>query len=158
MEDLDMYQKDQYNQYNQYNQNNQNSQNNNGLSISQSDLRSLAGWAKFIAIVQIICAAIMCLGVLAIIINPVAIIYPGIGAVIIIMALKLLNAANSIRRFIDTGDYYSLSNSLQDFKSYFKMNGILMIIGIAFTILIVILAIVAIGTFGSMLNDYRFRY
>lgn len=156
-----MYQKDQNNQnnqYNQYNQYDQYNQNSNGLSISQSDLRSLAGWAKFIAIVQIIGASLMFLFIFAVIINPVAIVYPGMGAVTMIMALKLLNAASNIRRFIDTGDYYSLSNSLQNFKSYFKMNGILMIIGIALMILFIILAIVAIGTFGSILNQYRFGY
>ncbi len=152
-----MYQKDQNNQNNQYNQYDQYNQNSNGLSISQSDLRSLAGWAKFIAIMQIISAAIMCLGVLAVIVNPVAIIYPGMGAVIMIMALKLLNAANSIRRFTETGDYYNLSNSLQNFKSYFKINGILAIIGIALMILILIFAIAAIGT-GSILSEYKFRY
>ena len=155
MEDLNMYQQ---NQFNQFNRNDQFSQNSTGLNISHSELRSLAGWAKFVAIIQIIGASLMCLSIFTVFINPVLIIYPVMAVIFIIMGVKLLNAAGNIRSFADTGDYYNLSDSLKGFKSYFKMNGILIIVGISLTILLVLLAIFAIGAFGSLLNEYRLRY
>jgi hypothetical protein len=100
----------------------------------------------------------MCLGIFAIFFNPVFIVYPGMAVVFILMGVKLLNAASSIRRFIDSGDYYSLSNSLRYFKSYFKINGIMVIIGMALAVLGIILAVLAIGAFGSILNQYKLRY
>ena len=172
MEDLKMYQQsqnnllnknDQYNQSNQYPnnqyyQNNQYNQNGAGFSLNHSDLRSLAGWAKFVAVVQIICASLMCFSIITVFINPIFIICPVMAVILIIMGVKLLNAASSIRRFVDTGDYYSLSSSLQGFKSYFKINGILIIVAISLIVLMVILSIFAIGLFCSLLNEYRLRY
>lgn len=119
----------------------------NQTSYSTPDratLESLSKWAGFLGIMTIIGGALSCLSIVGII--------PGVIA--IIMGVKLRNAKDSIDKYL-MGNAVELNGIFLGLGSYFKIQGILIIVSIALSILAIIITI-ALGA--SLANNIPYYY
>lgn len=91
-------------------------------------------WVKFLAILSIVVGAPMCLGVVTI----------PLGIAMIFSGLKLLKAHKSMESYLITQSKEDLEEAIDNYNTYFKINGIRWLIAIA---LVVIALIIAIGLF-----------
>ncbi|MFZ5353230.1 MAG: DUF5362 family protein [Bacillota bacterium] len=119
--------------------------------IDQENLKSFSTWTGFVGIITIIGGALSALvGVFALIVGAV----PGI--VTIFLGIKLLKAkksANELINITDTEQYNQNLNALvNEVTTYFKIQGILVIIGLAFAVFAMFTGVLAsiIGIMGSM--------
>lgn len=115
------------------------------LTPDNSTVRAIAGvlasnaaWIKFLAILNIISGAISCITIIGAI----------VGWLPIWLGVILLKAANSAREAESTGSQTELTEALQKVGLYFKINGILIVIMLAFYAIVFILSIAA-GGFAS---------
>lgn len=130
-----------------YNQNYQNS-NNTPISISPEFLEKTSKWAGFLGIVTIVSGALTCLG--AITTFGLSLI-PGI--INIILGLKLNKVKSTIESYL-RGDSYAINEAFDNIGSYFKIQGILMIVAFVLAILGIIFAVViGFSAFNSMGNQ-----
>ena len=91
-------------------------------------LKSLAGWAAFRAVMDIITGVLTCFGIIT----------AAVGVLQIISGVKLMNASDDLKHQISTGDDSKISSALQNMQKYFKFSGIATIIQLAFGLLIII--------------------
>ncbi len=116
-----------------------------GLTISPRLLETTSRWSGILGIITIISGVITCLG--AFTTFGLALI-PGI--INIILGLKLNNVKKSIQSYL-RGDSYAINETFDHLGKYFKIQGILMIVGIIIAILMIIVAVVfGIATFTQM--------
>jgi hypothetical protein len=113
---------------------NQSFNQNFSVSLGLPDLKKLAGWVTFRAIIDIITGAAACLFIIT----------AAYGVPLIISGTKLLKAASSMKRSIALNDYQNVSDTFYHLQSYFKLNGISIIIKMCFAVLIFILYVVLI--------------
>ena len=124
-------------------QNNTNYEKNNQQNnfILNPIIDSLSGWMKFIGICTIVSGAITCLGIIT----------TAIGIPIIFSGIALTRAAKSIKAYKQYNGPYVLNEIFTSMNKYFKIQGILSIIGIILLIIYVLIFI-----FGLVLSIYSF--
>ncbi|HCI16740.1 MAG: hypothetical protein HN999_00855 [Candidatus Marinimicrobia bacterium] len=131
----------------------QNSLNYNLDSFGLLTLEKLIKWTKFVGIMNIITGALYCLTILIFFI-PTAI----MGVITIFMGTKLTNAANHLQFAAQNKDSISFTTAMDQFRSYFLINGVLLIITIAFLALCLILVIFFFGSIMELFNESGFDY
>ncbi len=131
----------------------QNSLNYNLDSFGLLTLEKLIKWTKFVGIMNIITGALYCLTILIFFI-PTAI----MGVITIFMGTKLTNAANHLQFAVQNKDSISFTTAMDQFRSYFLINGVLLIITIAFLALCLILVIFFFGSIMELFNESGFDY
>lgn len=118
--------------------------NHHNIFIFNSVIDSLSGWMKFIGIYTIVLGAITCIGIIT----------AAIGVPLIFAGIALTNGSKSIKAYKNYNSPYILKDIFTAFNKYFKIQGILIIIGIILTIVYILIAILALV---MSINGY-FRY
>lgn len=113
--------------------------------VGQETMSKLAGWSKFVGIMNIIFG--VCYAASIILLSIPTFI---MGVILIIIGTKLLNAAGHLRYALTMKDSNSFSHALDQIRSFMALTGILYIIGIVAIVLV--LSIVFI--FGIALFDF----
>jgi len=131
----------------------QNSLNYNLDAFGLLTLEKLIKWTKFVGIMNIITGALYCLTILIFLI-PTAI----MGVITIFMGTKLTNAANHLQFAVQNKDSISFTTAMDQFRSYFLINGVLLIITIAFLALCLILVNFFFGSIMELFNESGFDY
>lgn len=140
------------------------------ISFSIKELRSMSGWITFRAVINIIVGSLTCLGsILSLLVSLAtfisgktttntitaygltagsALIYliigfasPFIGVLLIITGVKLLNASDSIKRYIVSNDITKIPDSFNSIGKYFKLFGITTIIKICMGLILTLMMI-----------------
>jgi hypothetical protein len=106
-------------------------------------LKSLAGWAGFRAVMDIIAGVLTCFGIIT----------AAVGVLQIIAGVKLMNASDDLKQQISTGDDSKISSALQNMQKYFKFSGIATIIQLVFGLLMIILYGVLVAVFINYFKD-----
>lgn len=114
------------------------------INLDARELKSLAGWATFRAIIEIIGGAMSCLGIIT----------AAYGIPLIIAATKLLRASDDLRKYAATGDTQKISESFSNLNKYFRINGILMIICICLSFISAFILARLVGNAVTLINDY----
>lgn len=118
--------------------------------LEKQQLNDMSRWAGFVGIMTIIGGVIGCLSIAGII--------PGV--ISIILGLKLRSAKKYADELVVNPDqaaqFGKLNLLLSDLSGYFKIQGILIIIGLSLAVIGIILA-VALGSFlSSAVSSYSF--
>jgi len=116
--------------------------------LNKEQLKQLSTWAGFVGIMTIISGVLSCISVIAII--------PGV--ISIILGLKLRTAkrySDEIIESVDVNQESRINLLVSELATYFKIQGILMII----SIILIVLGVVAMVTFGfSAMNQAGMYY
>ncbi|MDP6339888.1 MAG: DUF5362 family protein [Candidatus Marinimicrobia bacterium] len=131
----------------------ENSLNYNLDSFGLLTLDKLVKWTKFVGIMNIITGAMYCLTILIFSI-PTFI----MGVITIIMGTKLTNAASHLQFAVHNKDSISFTTAMDHFRSYFLINGVLLIITISFIALCLIFFSFFFGSIMDILNESGFDY
>ncbi|MCR4435558.1 MAG: DUF5362 domain-containing protein [Clostridiales bacterium] len=107
---------------------------NNDLNALRG--KKLTGWASLMGVLTIIGGAITCLGIIT----------AAIGVPMIIAGLKLLKAVDNTKAFSDTDDVRKLGEAMDNLNRYFKINGIVALVGLALYILLLLLMMAGVFT------------
>jgi hypothetical protein len=135
----EQYLYDTNNQQTNYNMNG--FQQNNFIMNSMID--SLSGWMKFMGIYTIIAGAFSCLGIIT----------AAIGVPLIFAGIALIKGSKSIKTYKQYNNQYNLNEVFTSLNKYFKIQGILTIVGIVLSIIVIILSIFsAVFTINSFQN------
>ncbi len=106
-----------------------------------SIIDSLSGWMKFMGVYSIIAGAISCLGIIT----------AAIGIPMIFAGLGLNRASESLKQYKANNNQYILNEVFTNMNKYFKIQGILIIIGLVVSVISIIIAtviaIAAVNTF-----------
>ena len=116
-------------------------------------LEKLVKWTKFVGLMNIITGAMYCLTILVFSIPTVI-----MGIITIFMGTKLTNAANHLQFAVQNKDSISFTTAMDQFRSYFLINGILLMITIAFIGLCLIFVIFFFGSIMELFNESGFDY
>ncbi len=116
------------------------------VNMSIPDFRNIAGWATFNAIINIIVGALSCLGIIT----------AAYGVPQIIAGVRLLNAADDLKRYLATNDYQRITEAFFNLNKYFKLNGIATIVKICMGIVFLIIYIGLIVAFISNMPDMMY--
>ncbi len=127
----------------------QNSYNMNGSPqnnyIINSMIDSLSGWMKFMGICTIISGSLTCLGILT----------AAIGVPLIFAGIALTKGSRNIKTYKQYSNPYNLNEVFTSLNKYFKIQGILTIVGIVFFIIAMVLSIFsAVFTINTIQNYY----
>ena len=120
----------------------------NNISSTQTSIQavgynSLGGWAKFVAVMNIIVGSFSCLGIIT----------AAYGVPLIIAGIKLMNAVDDLKRYTEANDTGKLNDVFSNIGKYFKLTGIAYIVMICFWILSIVLYIIFFAVFFSELGD-----
>ncbi len=114
-----------------------------GMSMTTTvDLDKMIGDMRFVGIFTIIMGALTCLGIITAI----------VGVPVIIMGLRLREAADQFERYARAGDEVSLGAALEKQSSYFRIQKIFLMIYLGFIVLYVIGLMLFAGSMSSMLG------
>ena len=116
-------------------------------------LEKLVKWTKFVGLMNIITGAMYCLTIFVFSIPTVI-----MGIITIFMGTKLTNAANHLQFAVQNKDSISFTTAMDQFRSYFLINGILLMITIAFIGLCLIFVIFFFGAIMELFNESGFDY
>ena len=116
-------------------------------------LEKLVKWTKFVGIMNIITGAMYCLTIFVFSIPTVI-----MGIITIFMGTKLTNAANHLQFAVQNKDSISFTTAMDQFRSYFLINGVLLMITIAFIGLCLIIVIFFFGAIMELFNESGFDY
>ncbi|MBU43962.1 MAG: hypothetical protein CMN76_12140 [Spirochaetaceae bacterium] len=83
-----------------------------------------AKWAKFCGVMTIIGGCMYCLGIIT----------ATVGIPMIFMGLRAMKASDRVLHYLRTKNHEDALASLTEYGSYFKIQGILALVGIALTI------------------------
>jgi hypothetical protein len=114
-------------------------------------LEKLMKWTKFVGIMNIITGAMYCLTIFVFSIPTVI-----MGIITIFMGTKLTNAANHLQFAVQNKDSISFTTAMDQFRSYFLINGVLLMITIAFIGLCLIFVIFFFGSIMELFNESGF--
>ena len=131
----------------------ENTLNYNLDSFGLLTLEKLVKWTKFVGIMNIITGVMYCLMILFFSI-PSAI----MGVITIIMGTKLTNAATHMRFAAENKDAVSFTTAMDQLRAYFLINGILLIVFIAFILLGLIFISFFAGSLMDFFNESGFDY
>lgn len=102
------------------------------------------GWLKFVGIMMILGGIPSALAL--------------VGIIPIWQGVLLMQAASSIETAANTGQRYAFNSAMNNIKTFFVVNGVLMLVGIAIGILMaclwVIFGATMLTTLGSTFNNY----
>lgn len=101
--------------------------NHQSTFILHSMIDSLSGWMKFIGIFIIIIGSVLCLGVIT----------AAIGVPLIFSGIALIKGSKSIKTYKHYNSPYILNEVFTSINKYFKIQGILIIIGIILSIIFI---------------------
>jgi hypothetical protein len=129
---------------NQYNQTPYQNNRQNNSYFSDTIIDSLAGWIKFIGIYTIVIGAITCIGIIT----------AAIGVPLILSGISLAKASTSLMNYKSSGSPHVLTEIFTFLNKYFKTQGILVIVGIALSVLyfVILLVILVMGAYSVMYN------
>ena len=116
-------------------------------------LEKLVKWTKFVGLMNIITGAMYCLPIFVFSIPTVI-----MGIITIFMGTKLTNAANHLQFAVQNKDSISFTTAMDQFRSYFLINGVLLMITIAFIGLCLIFVIFFFGSIMELFNESGFDY
>jgi Trk-type K+ transport system membrane component len=117
----------------------------------QAHLNSIAKWGKFLGYLYIIFGAIdAILGLFAFIIGAIP------GVIMIFLGIFLLRTGKEAENLLQEYDERPLTEMLNNIAKYFKVMGILMIIGIVFAIIAIILAFTGAFFMEDLLNSMTY--
>jgi len=102
------------------------------------DVEGMVGDMRFVGIFTLIYGAFTCLGIITAI----------VGVPVIIMGLRLREAAEQFERYARSGDSNALSAALERQASYFKIQKIFLLIALGFMVLYFIVIFFVIGAAG----------
>ncbi|MEE9166708.1 MAG: DUF5362 family protein [Candidatus Neomarinimicrobiota bacterium] len=103
-------------------------------------LLRLVFWGRIVGIMNMITGTLLCLALIALIIPAVV-----VGVFLIVMGSRLLSASSHFRNVLNNPSVSLLSKALHKLRSYIFLNGLLLILLIAF----VVVAVIWILAFGS---------
>jgi hypothetical protein len=110
-----------------------------------SIIDSLSGWMKFIGIFTIVIGSITCIGVIS----------AAIGIPLIFAGIALIKGSKSIKNYKQYSSPYTLHEVFTSLNKYFKIQGILAIMGIVlFAIYIVVILFVLAMSFNGFFSNY----
>ena len=110
-----------------------------GMALASTvDVDKMVGDMRFVGIATIVYGALTCLGVITAI----------VGVPLIIMGLRLREAAEEFERYARAGDEGALGTALEKQGSYFYIQKIFILISLAFMVLYVVVLFAIIGTAG----------
>jgi hypothetical protein len=117
---------------------------------ARSNAKAMAGWAKFIGIMTIIGGCLQVLTIFGIV----------IAWLPIWMGVVLTKAGSKAAEYADKGDAASLEGMMGQMKTYFIINGVLIIVSFAVAIIIMIawLILLAVGVSLPNLTEMLSRY
>jgi len=104
---------------------NGNQQNN---FILYSIIDTLSGWMKFIGIYTIVTGAITCIGIIT----------AAIGVPLIFAGIALTKGSKSIKSYKEYNSPYILADLFTSMNKYFKIQGILALVGIVLSIIFIV--------------------
>ena len=113
----------------------------------------LSKWTKLVGIMNIVLGAIYCLTIFVFAIPTVI-----IGIINIVLGTKLTVASNHFQFALENKDTKSFGIALDQLRQYFFINGILLIVTVAFIGLLVMLASFFAGFFMDLINESGFDY
>lgn len=119
--------------------------------LDNSTLAKFAKWSGFLGVWTIILGVLQALTIVGI---PAAII-------MIILGVKLLgakSAANQLAVSPEGDAPMHINKLIGDLKTYFQINGVLIIIGLVLLVLILIAFIVAIIAMGGQIPEFNFEF
>lgn len=132
--------------------NQQTSYNMNGVPqntyMINSMIDSLSGWMKFMGIMTIISGALSCLGIIT----------AAIGVPLIFAGIALINCSKNIKTYKQYSNPYILNEVFASLNKYFKIQGILTIVGIIVLIITIIIAVFSIILSFNAFQDYYYYY
>jgi hypothetical protein len=108
-----------------------------GVATS-ADVEGMVGDMRFVGIFTLIYGAFTCLGIITAV----------IGVPVIIMGLRLREAAEQFERYARSGDGNALASALERQASYFRIQKIFLLIALAFMVLYFLVIFFVIGTAG----------
>lgn len=117
------------------------------------NMERLFKWTKFVGIMNIITGIIYCLSIVILSIPTVI-----MGIVTVIMGTKLTTASNYLKFAVEHKDDSAFSNALDQFRQYFFINGILLLITLIFIGLIILMFSLFAGYIMDFLNESGFDY
>jgi len=132
----------------------ENTLNYNLDSFGLLTLEKVVKWTKFVGIMNIITGAMYCLLMILFFSIPSAI----MGVITIIMGTKLTNAATHMRFAAENKDAVSFTTAMDQLRAYFLINGILLIVFIAFILLGLIFISFFAGSLMDFFNESGFDY
>ena len=132
----------------------ENTLNYNLDSFGLLTLEKLVKWTKFVGIMNIITGVMYCLLMILFFSIPSAI----MGVITIIMGTKLTNAATHMRFAAENKDAVSFTTAMDQLRAYFLINGILLIVFIAFILLGLIFISFFAGSLMDFFNESGFDY
>jgi hypothetical protein len=113
--------------------------------MMNSIIDSLSGWMKFIGIYTIVTGALTCIGIIT----------AALGIPLIFAGIALTRGSKSIKSYKQHNSPYILNEVFTSFNKYFKIQGIMAIIGIAiFVIYIVILLFVFVVSINGVFRNF----
>ena len=121
-------------------------------------LRGTKGWVKLVGILLFVAAAFTALGSLAAIAIPsmmgtgkgampmagmvfLVVIYVGMAAIYVFLGLYLMRFASAIDRLLQSGQAEAMETALQNQRKFWRLAGILMLIGMGLAVLGILAAI-----------------
>ena len=132
----------------------ENTLNYNLDSFGLLTLEKVVKWTKFVGIMNIITGAMYCLLMILFFSIPSAI----MGVITIIMGTKLTNAATHMGFAAENKDAVSFTTAMDQLRAYFLINGILLIVFIAFILLGLIFISFFAGSLMDFFNESGFDY
>lgn len=107
---------------------------NYNIEVRLPDLKNLAAWATFKAIIEIIFGALSCIGIIT----------AAFGIPMIISGVRLLGAADEMKKYIAHKDTKNIAETFIKMNQYFKVKGISLIILIIFSFIMFFLYILLV--------------
>lgn len=112
--------------------------------IMNSMIDSLSGWMKFIGIYTIIIGAISCLGIIT----------AAIGVPLIFAGIALNKGSDNIKNYKQCNNPYVLNEVFTSLNKYFKIQGILTIVGIVLTVVYIVFIILMLVFAANSFYDF----
>jgi Fe2+ transport system protein B len=139
-----------YNSNHQQNNMNDNQQYYSANGIPQNDfimnsmIDSLSGWMKFMGIYTIIAGAISCLGIIT----------AAIGVPLIFAGIALNKSSDNIKNYKQSSNPHVLNEVFTSLNKYFKIQGILTIVGIVLSVIYFIFIIFLLVYSSNRIFDF----
>jgi len=124
---------------------NNESHNQQNNFVLYSIIDSLSGWMKFIGIYIIVTGAITCIGIIT----------AAIGVPLIFAGIALTKGSKSIKSYKESTNPYILNDLFISLNKYFKIQGILAIVGIVLSVIyLAILLFVSVMAINGFFQAY----
>lgn len=106
------------------------------------EYKRLSGWVNFMGVFSVVLGLVLCLGIVTAI----------IGVPLIIAGRRLTGAVDSLKAFTRTNDFNKLSDAIDNINKYFRVYGILTLVGL----LIGFFSLIALIAYGILSGNIVF--